>query len=180
MGIKALRKQTNKGLPPYLPKGQERRTLYTKMLLWLNNNLADEEKTVADFYISFIDWLKSLFSINSRLLGKWRIPNNISMMPIKLLISTHCDKELGDEIQTIHKAKGTEYDAVLAVIPNKIQTKRGIDYWLLNPEDDEESRLGYVACSRAKKLLCLAVENIEDGDIKRLQNKFENTIEFAC
>ena len=180
MAFRALRKQTKDNLPPYLPKSQENRVLYTKMLLWLNNNLSDEEKSVADFYNSLIDWVKKIFSVENKLLGKWRIPNDIRMLPIKLLISTHCAKELGDEIQTIHKAKGTEYDAVLAVIPNKIQTKRGIDCWLLNPEDDEESRLGYVACSRAKKLLCLAVENLEDGDIKKLQNKFENIIEFHC
>lgn len=179
-GIRALRKQTSKGLPPYLPRGQEKRALYTKTLLWLNNNLADEERTVADFYNSFIEWTKKLFAIGNKRVGEWRKAYKYNEMPIEQLVSTHCDKELGDEIQTIHKAKGTEYDAVLAVIPNKIQTKRGIDCWLLNPEDDEESRLGYVACSRAKKLLCLAVENLEDGDIKKLQNKFENTIEFAC
>lgn len=180
MAFRALRKQTKDNLPPYLPKSQGKGALYTKTLLWLNNNLSDEGKSVADFYNSLIDWVKKIFSIENKLLGKWRIPNDISMMPIKLLISTHCDKELGDEIQTIHKAKGTEYDAVLAVIPNKIQTKRGIDCWLLNPEDDEESRLGYVACSRAKKLLCLAVEKFEDSDIRKLQDKFENTIEFTC
>ncbi|MFH1991136.1 MAG: 3'-5' exonuclease, partial [Pseudomonadota bacterium] len=183
MGIRALRKK-NKNLPPYLPKGQEKRALYTKTLLWLNSNLADEEKTVAAFYNSFIDWIKKIFAIENQRLGEWKRPHQYNEMPIEQLISTHCDKELGDEIQTIHKAKGTEYDAVLAVIPNETRRNRrnirGIDYWLLKPEDDDESRLGYVACSRAKKLLCLAVEKLENSDIKNLQDKFENTIEIAC
>jgi DNA helicase-2/ATP-dependent DNA helicase PcrA len=55
MAFRALRKQTKDNLPPYLPKSQEKRALYTKTLLWLNNSFFDEEKTVADFYNSFID-----------------------------------------------------------------------------------------------------------------------------
>lgn len=67
-------------------------------------------------------------------------------------------------ILTIHKSKGLEADGVLVVAENRKQffkwlNMRSID---LKNETDEEYRLGYVAYSRAKKVLALACLEIID------------------
>ncbi len=80
---------------------------------------------------------------------------------------------------TIHRAKGLEADAVLAVAERKSQLKK----WLMTDkkarcEDKSDMcRIGYVAFSRAKTILCIAcLEQINNGLDEELQNLGVSTI----
>lgn len=66
---------------------------------------------------------------------------------------------------TIHKAKGLEADCVLVVAENAKQLFKWLNMTKANmrKENDEDYRLGYVAFSRARKVLAVAV--LEDMDI---------------
>ena len=62
------------------------------------------------------------------------------------------------KVLTIHKSKGLEADGVLVVADSRKQFFKWLNMQRGNMEDekDEEFRLGYVAYSRAKKVLVLA------------------------
>lgn len=62
------------------------------------------------------------------------------------------------KILTIHKAKGLEADGVLVIAENRKQFFKWLNMrsYDLKNEKDEDYRLGYVAYSRAKRVLALA------------------------
>jgi DNA helicase-2/ATP-dependent DNA helicase PcrA len=72
----------------------------------------------------------------------------------------------------MHKSKGLEAESVLVVFEsnnhiNKVFTKQN----LMTSPTDEDLRLAYVACTRAKKLLVLAcTEKINQSNITLLQS----------
>ena len=79
-------------------------------------------------------------------------------------IEEHRNDESTMRYMTIHKAKGLEADCVLVVAQNVKQLMKWLHMTKTNMrEDDEEYRLGYVAFSRARKVLAIAV--LEEIDI---------------
>ena len=68
--------------------------------------------------------------------------------------------EIESSVRTVHSAKGLERDAVLAIA----STSRQFSLWMKRCQDGiertEESRIGYVAFSRARKLLCVATDSL--------------------
>lgn len=64
-------------------------------------------------------------------------------------------------VETIHSVKGAAFDAVLLLSALDARGKTG--YWenWLNSED-EASRIGYVACTRPRFLLCWGVHSLTD------------------
>jgi DNA helicase II / ATP-dependent DNA helicase PcrA len=68
-------------------------------------------------------------------------------------------------IFNIHSAKGLESECVLVMAESESQL---ID-WLGENEKSEEARVGYVAFSRARKLLCVWAPNIQEENYKHLQ-----------
>lgn len=89
----------------------------------------------------------------------------------KMAICVNVIEDTSNHI-TIHKAKGAEYTNVF-VIGNKDMLNL-----LLKPdlENNEEHRVFYVAMSRAKKKLFIQLDNLEDGDEKKLKNKYSITL----
>ncbi len=77
-----------------------------------------------------------------------------------------------DMYSSIHKAKGLQADAVLAVAESKSQLEK----WLMTDkrarreEPSDMCRIGYVAFSRAKTILCIAC-------LEKIDNGLEKTIE---
>lgn len=68
--------------------------------------------------------------------------------------------------RTIHKAKGAEFNNVILIL----DAEKEIDF-LLSPDlEKEEHRVYYVALSRAKKRLFIAVPFLNKDKIERLQN----------
>jgi len=65
---------------------------------------------------------------------------------------------LGNNFRTIHSAKGIQREAVLVVAKDQAEFER----WVMcpNPCMHEIGRVGYVACSRARKILCLCCKTV--------------------
>ena len=74
---------------------------------------------------------------------------------------------------TIHKAKGMTFEAVLVVSSPRTRRRRsGIEQWLApRGGEEEERRVGYVAMTRPRKLLVVAVP--EDVSVDALTDSFE-------
>ncbi|GFZ94132.1 DNA helicase [Paenibacillus marchantiophytorum] len=76
--------------------------------------------------------------------------------------------------RTIHKAKGSEFDNVLVIVKGrdgyKYNEERDLGF-LLNPDIDgnEDHRVNYVACSRAKKKLFINLPEISETAKKKLE-----------
>lgn len=94
------------------------------------------------------------------------INSSSSLEKLKTVFSRHTDGTQ-NYCATIHKCKGLEADAVLVVAEttNKLQRWFETDTAKRLNDSNDECRLGYVAFSRAKKLLCIAC--LQDiGDLK--------------
>lgn len=72
------------------------------------------------------------------------------------------------KVETIHAVKGGTFDAVLLMSSQDARGKTG--YWenWLNL-DDEASRIGYVACTRPRFLLCWGVSSLTDEQRHKLE-----------
>ena len=64
-------------------------------------------------------------------------------------------------VLNIHSAKGQEAECVLVMAESRDQLK---DWLKKNEELEEEARVGYVAFSRARKLLCVWAPSIQEKD----------------
>ncbi|WP_312421905.1 ATP-dependent helicase [Anaerospora hongkongensis] len=74
------------------------------------------------------------------------------------------------KITTIHSAKGETYEAVMLVSSKTKQSPGGhIDHWFTG-EKNENNRFAYVACSRPRNILILAVPPLKQAD----QEKFKS------
>lgn len=79
---------------------------------------------------------------------------------------------------TIHKSKGLGFDNVLLVFPEK---KVGLQF-LLNTDlqqDDDDHRLYYVACSRARNRLFINLPSLDEKEKVLLKTRFGEVICFA-
>lgn len=83
--------------------------------------------------------------------GHWKQPVRAFLVESKLL-----DENM--TIETIHSSKGKTYEAVLYVITDRRGRKGRLKDINYNPLDDEEVRTAYVAMTRPRKLLVIAVE----------------------
>jgi DNA helicase-2/ATP-dependent DNA helicase PcrA len=78
--------------------------------------------------------------------------------------------------RTIHKAKGSEFDNVLVIVKGKdgykYNEERDLGF-LINPDIDgnEDHRVNYVACSRAKQNLFINVPEISESGKRNLADK---------
>lgn len=79
---------------------------------------------------------------------------------------------------TIHKSKGLGFDNVLLVFPEKDVALN----FLLNTDlqqEDDDHRLYYVACSRAKNRLFINMPSLDEKEKAELAAKFGDVIYFA-
>ncbi len=80
--------------------------------------------------------------------------------------------------RTIHKAKGDEFENVLVVVKGrygrKYDEERDLAF-LLSPDliANEDHRVNYVACSRAKENLLINVPELSEDARQKLSDKFE-------
>jgi len=70
---------------------------------------------------------------------------------------------------SIHNSKGQEAECILVLAESKSQ----LDEWLELNNETEEARVGYVAFSRARQLLCVWAPLIKEKDYAHLN---ENVI----
>ena len=72
-----------------------------------------------------------------------------------------------ENFRTIHGAKGTQKEAVLVYA----RSSQELEQWLFCADigQNEQSRIGYVGFSRAKKILCISCETVTNDQHSRLQ-----------
>jgi DNA helicase-2/ATP-dependent DNA helicase PcrA len=72
---------------------------------------------------------------------------------------------------SIHSAKGLEATSVLVIAYSNNELKKWLDFEAANNELDDDFRLGYVAFSRARDMLCIAcLEQISQDLVKKLKS----------
>ncbi|MCB0743121.1 MAG: AAA family ATPase [Ignavibacteriae bacterium] len=119
---------------------------------------------------SFASFIKDTFN----LVIKNDIPFKIDNLR-QIIVSNTDNKAI--MVSNIHRFKGLELDAVLAVAKNEIE----LNLWLESNTETRDAhsdratsdypRLGYVAFSRARKVLCIAcLESISDNTKQRLND----------
>jgi hypothetical protein len=81
---------------------------------------------------------------------------------------------IGDNFRTIHKAKGIQREGVLVFAEDSDEVER----WLFSSRiaEDESSRRGYVAFSRARKILCIACHSLSAEQESKLQDRGVKTV----
>ena len=71
-------------------------------------------------------------------------------------------------VETIHSVKGGTFDAVLLLSSPDGRGKTGFwENWLKS--DEESGRIGYVASTRPRYLLCWGVSNLMDDQRQKLE-----------
>lgn len=90
---------------------------------------------------------------------------------VSKFIDNYIKDEHSTKYMTIHKAKGLEADCVLVVAENVKQLFKWLNMTKtdMRNENDEDYRLGFVAFSRARKVLAVAV--LENMDISVFDDK---------
>lgn len=73
--------------------------------------------------------------------------------------------ESEEHVFSVHGSKGQEAECVLVMAESDSQLKD----WLEKNEESEEARVGYVAFSRARKLLCVWAPSIQENNYAYLQ-----------
>jgi DNA helicase-2/ATP-dependent DNA helicase PcrA len=153
-------------------EGLEKRRLVINILDYLNNNSESDIITIYNYWQSV---LKDK-SINLVKIGKAKDVHNSKFIDFLPFLTKQTKIE--SKIRTIHQAKGDEFNNVLLCLFDKTD-KNGLikkkleniisDYILnsksnikLDNEIGEETRLVYVACSRARRNLIINVSHISD------------------
>lgn len=131
-------------------------------------------QSLYDLYEALFEMLKAKnYGIKKITRGKIKEFSNSTSIKM-LLDNLILPEEKSSEIRTIHKAKGMEFESVLLYLSDIEEVKRLIDPNIDSNEDD--TRILYVALSRAKDLLCIACPPLD-----RAKEKLRsiNLIEFS-
>ena len=72
---------------------------------------------------------------------------------------------------TVQSSKGLEATSVLVITENNQELNDWLDFEKSNSELDDKYRLGYVAFSRARDMLCIScLGNVDSSLIEKLEN----------
>jgi len=159
-------------------KGQKISLLFLKESL--NNYATISNMTLWEYYQRLC--ANSFFTISKIIKGK-----NINMTKIERFYKKTTYKNIALSIRllkdesihrTIHKAKGDEFDNVLVVVKGRYgknyDENRDLAFLLTpNCSDNEDHRVNYVACSRAKENLMINVPELSEDSKQILADKFE-------
>jgi DNA helicase II / ATP-dependent DNA helicase PcrA len=82
-------------------------------------------------------------------------------------------------LMTIHAAKGREFDAVVVLVPKPhgLYAECPATSWWDSDPESEEREIAYVACSRAKTTLCIAVHRESYEELVRERREFVSLFE---
>lgn len=166
--IRSLRTDKNNLLkPPFQDKqfidSLQKRSLAVDLLVFLINEIKKSLNfTLSVFYESLLRFLMiNGYKMKKLMKGKFKTISEQTIIQ-ELLDNLILPEEKSAEIRTIHKAKGAEFESVLIYLDdiNELQN-------LLTPEiesKDDDTRILYVALSRAEDLLCIACPPLEKQD----------------
>jgi DNA helicase-2/ATP-dependent DNA helicase PcrA len=136
-------------------------------------NLTQEDQYFENDLLTFYNWASNIiYSSCKRKLSKVTSRGTAKEVMEGITVSAVANRirlpeVKNDTIRTIHKSKGAQFDSVLVVFDNEKELEYLI-YPDLNAEEDN-SRLYYVALSRAKNFLSIAIPSIGETARARLQ-----------
>ncbi|GAA0846366.1 ATP-dependent helicase [Bifidobacterium pullorum subsp. gallinarum] len=117
------------------------------------------DNSLCDLYETLYDSLKQKNYLLKKI-SRGRIKEFADSTSIKLLLDNLIlPEEKLSEIRTIHKAKGMEFESVLLYLSSIEDVEKLISPDIDSEEDD--TRILYVALSRAKTLLCIACPSLD-------------------
>ena len=110
--------------------------------------------------------LKSLDNVEPLTTSIIRTPHGTAESPIAILNEVE-DAQL--RVETVHSVKGCTFEAVLFISTHDARGKGGYwENWLL--EGEETMRIGYVACTRPKHLLCWGVAELSPEQREKIED----------
>ncbi len=125
------------------------------------------DQPLYNLYESLFEMLK-VRNCGIKKITKGKIKEFSDSTSVKMLLDNLIlPEEKSSEIRTIHKAKGMEFESVLVYLSDTEEVERLINPVIESSEDD--TRILYVALSRAKDLLCVACPPLKE----EVKNKLE-------
>ncbi|PEZ63321.1 DNA helicase UvrD [Bacillus anthracis] len=147
------------------------------------DNIVLTETSVADFFLRLKEFLtktsmnkygltigRNVLMLNHKWTGQ--INSSKRTMLSYLVEQAELQENLSDSegnVFSIHSAKGLEAECVLVLAETEAQLME----WLDDNKRSEEARVGYVAFSRARKLLCVWAPNMQEESYSHLQQYVE-------
>ncbi|RAS99398.1 DNA helicase UvrD [Bacillus cereus] len=147
------------------------------------DNIVLTETSVADFFMQLKEFLtrtsidtygvsigRNVLMLNYKWTGQ--INASKSTMLSYLVEQVELQENLSDgegNALSIHSAKGLEAECVMVLA----ETEAQLQEWIGDNTGSEEARVGYVAFSRARKLLCVWAPNMQQENYAHLQQYVE-------
>ncbi|WP_233457709.1 3'-5' exonuclease [Bacillus tropicus] len=147
------------------------------------DNIVLIETSVADFFMQLKEFLtrtsidtygvsigRNVLMLNYKWTGQ--INASKSTMLSYLVEQVELQENLSDgegNAHSIHSAKGLEVECVMVLA----ETEAQLQEWIGDNTGSEEARVGYVAFSRARKLLCVWAPNMQQENYAHLQQYVE-------
>ncbi|MFT8315000.1 MAG: ATP-dependent helicase [Clostridium sp.] len=147
----------------------EKRSCAVSILEYLvNNRLCNIEKKLINFYNELnSDILEKLNLKISQIGKKGKIKECYESVAFKELVNNlKLNEEKSTNIRTIHKTKGAEFESVLVYMEDDKELEN-----IINPNieyEEDDCRIYYVAFSRAKDFLCIAIP--EEMDVEKFND----------
>jgi DNA helicase II / ATP-dependent DNA helicase PcrA len=171
--IRSLRTDKNNLIKPPFQDNQyidvlSKRSLAVDLLEFLVSEIYQPLNfTLYVFYESLLNFLKSKgYRIKKVANGKFKITSERTTIQ-ELLDNLILPEEKSTEIRTIHKAKGTEFESVLIYL-NDVKEIENLLTPDIESEENDDTRIFYVALSRAEDLLCIACPPLEKSNKDKL------------
>ncbi len=124
----------------------------------VNNNLTNMGKTIIEFYYDLNNFFANIGLSLKKIGGRGAFRNLAEELLIKDLVNgLNVKEEKKNNIRTIHKSKGTEFESVLVYLDNDLEN---IIYPQIDGEDDD-GRLYYVTLSKAQEFYVLQIINYQ-------------------
>jgi DNA helicase-2/ATP-dependent DNA helicase PcrA len=121
--------------------------------------------TLYEFYNVVLNRFFISCNFQLKKLSRGKFKEKAENVTVKELVSGINLKEVKtNEIRTIHKTKGAEFESVLIYFDDEKELNKIINPDINNEEDDY--RLYYVALSRAEDFLCIATKSMEKEQIE--------------
>jgi DNA helicase II / ATP-dependent DNA helicase PcrA len=138
---------------------------YRKMCFEIFNilkekNYKEQRKVIKEAFKKYFNLEVDIFNTKGLEEGKTNQENALNFLLKKQINNS------SSVFSTIHSSKGLESTSVLVIADSNQQLKTWLDFEKANTELDDEHRLGYVAFSRARDMLCIACFEPIDTDLK--------------
>jgi DNA helicase-2/ATP-dependent DNA helicase PcrA len=158
-----LKKPFTKGV---LKNRIEKQIVASNILFFIINYIKQkEDSNVFQFYLDAKSFLFNTFSIE---LSNYRARGELyefnTTITLSSVIKSQNSENKQETVRTIHKSKGSEFNSVLVVFEKESELER----FVINPQAricsiEDDCRIFYVALSRAKEELVIAIPSLNDN-----------------